>query len=142
MIVSPRLPAERGVARELKSMGVTLTIGRLDDIRTAYWAADCYVFPVVDPHSAVGVPLSVLEALACGVPVVSTRFDGLGQALGEEWPGMTWAAPDRISAEVDAALSRSHDATAVAAAVHERFGREAIAMQYLSIYERLLDGSD
>jgi glycosyltransferase involved in cell wall biosynthesis len=46
-----------------------------------YRAADVYVFPTVDPGEVSGVPMSVIEALACGTPVVALRspmIDGLG----------------------------------------------------------------
>jgi glycosyltransferase involved in cell wall biosynthesis len=38
--------------------------------------ADCYVFPPL-PGSSLNMPLSVLEAMACNLPVVTTRFQGL-----------------------------------------------------------------
>ncbi|MBD8869391.1 glycosyltransferase [Nocardioides sp. MJB4] len=41
------------------------------DVATYYRAADVYLFPTVAPDSVIGVPLSVLEALANGLPVVA-----------------------------------------------------------------------
>jgi glycosyltransferase involved in cell wall biosynthesis len=38
--------------------------------------ADCYVFPV-QPGDSISMPLSVLEAMACNLPVVTTCFKGL-----------------------------------------------------------------
>jgi glycosyltransferase involved in cell wall biosynthesis len=38
--------------------------------------ADCYVFPTISGNS-IFTPLSVLEAMSCNLPVISTRFDGL-----------------------------------------------------------------
>ncbi len=51
--------------------------GCVDDPRDFYAAADAYVQPTLyDPCSLV-----VLEALACGLPVITTRFNGAGELL-------------------------------------------------------------
>ena len=42
-----------------------------------YQTADCYIFPTIDPKAAVQIPLSVLEAMAVGIPVIATPFGGL-----------------------------------------------------------------
>ena len=44
------------------------------DIASYYRAADCYVFPVLSGEGAIALPLSVLEAMACNLPVVSTAL--------------------------------------------------------------------
>ena len=53
-------------------------------IEEYYQAADCYVFPTIDQEAAVQIPLSVLEAMATGIPVFSTRFGGLVDIYGDE----------------------------------------------------------
>lgn len=52
-------------------------------IQEFYQAADCYVFPTIDKKAAVQVPLSILEAMAAGIPVVSTLFGGLPSLFNE-----------------------------------------------------------
>ena len=138
-IVSPRFAPDRSVAAELRAAGVRLVTGGLPDIRVAYWAADSYVFPTVESHSAVAVPLSVLEALACGVPVATTAFDGLPDAIGRDCPGVAWAQP----VDMDAALRRATSVwagagDAIAAAVRSRCDRKLIAGRFLTAYESLL----
>ncbi len=138
-IVSPRFAPDRSVAAELRAAGVRLVTGGLPDIRVAYWAADSYVFPTVESHSAVAVPLSVLEALACGVPVATTVFDGLPDAIGRDCPGVAWAQP----VDMDAALRRATSVwagagDAIAAAVRSRCDRKLIAGRFLTVYESLL----
>jgi glycosyltransferase involved in cell wall biosynthesis len=42
--------------------------------------SDCYVFPLA-PGDSLTMPLSVLEAMACDLPVIATRFSGLVHAF-------------------------------------------------------------
>ena len=138
-VVSPRFVPDSSVAAELRAAGVRLVTGGLPDIRTAYWAADSYVFPTVESFAAVAVPLSVLEALACGVPVVTTAFDGLPDAIGRDCPGVAWAQP----VEMDAALRHANAVwagagEAIAAAVRSRCDRRVIAGRFVTAYESLL----
>ncbi|KAA3664220.1 MAG: glycosyltransferase [Chloroflexi bacterium] len=50
-------------------------------IEQFYQAADCYVFPTVDAQACIQLPLSVYEAMATNLPVVTTRFGGLPDIL-------------------------------------------------------------
>ena len=78
------------VVRALQQAGVRVVQGYQENIEYFYQTADCYLFPTVDPRSCVQVPLSVLEALACGTPVVSTRFEGMPIFLPDGFPGLTY----------------------------------------------------
>jgi glycosyltransferase involved in cell wall biosynthesis len=69
--------SDRDLICELDEMGVDVRVGYLDNVEHIYQLADCYVFPTVDHTHAVQTPLSVFEALACGLPVISTRFGSL-----------------------------------------------------------------
>jgi len=56
--------------------GVRL-VGEVDDVRPWYHAADV----VVQPSRWEGLPLSALEALACGRPVVAANIPGLAEVV-------------------------------------------------------------
>lgn len=45
-----------------------------------YQLSDLYIFPVIFEGGCIGIPLSILEARACGIPVMSTEFGGLKEA--------------------------------------------------------------
>jgi len=65
----------------------------LEQVAEAYQMADCYLFPTHTPGSAIAMPLSVLEALACGVPVVTTPFGQLPLWF-HDGPGYTFGRND------------------------------------------------
>jgi len=68
---------ERNVALELEKMGCKIINEYVPKIEELYALSDCYVFPTTDPVGSIDIPLSVLEAMATNLPVVSTRFGGL-----------------------------------------------------------------
>jgi glycosyltransferase involved in cell wall biosynthesis len=83
---------EEDLASTLRERGVELHHEFIPDIERFYQAADAYVFPVRATCSAIDFPLSILEALASGLPVLTTKygalpehFDGTGglRFLGE-----------------------------------------------------------
>ncbi|HSR24288.1 MAG TPA: glycosyltransferase, partial [Candidatus Eisenbacteria bacterium] len=77
-----RGPESDGLRRDLEAGGVTVIDGYVPNVEELYRLADCYVFPTVSPGSAVALPLSVLEALASDLPVVSTTFGALPELFG------------------------------------------------------------
>ena len=93
---------DKSLIGELTQAGVRVIQEYLPDIAEVYQMADCYLFPVNSATSAIDVPLSVLEALACDLPVVTTRFGGL-PALFEAAPGFRYIdSPEQISDAVRA----------------------------------------
>jgi len=68
---------------KLEKEGVVIIRRYFKNIECIYRLADCYVFPTLDNRNAVNIPLSVLEAMACNLPVVSTHFGGLPRMFNE-----------------------------------------------------------
>jgi glycosyltransferase involved in cell wall biosynthesis len=79
---SQRGSASGQLENELRSHGVVMMQGFLSDIDEIYRLADCYVFPTTSTDYAIGMPLSVLEALATGLPVAAMRFGALPERFG------------------------------------------------------------
>ena len=63
---------------------LTLLEGYIPRIEEIYQMADVYLFPVVIPHNCIDVPLSALEAAACGIPVVTTAYGEMQELLGKD----------------------------------------------------------
>jgi len=69
--------------------GAVQFTGMVDDAVPFYSAADAFVLPTLyDPCS-----LSVLEAAACGLPCITTRFNGAGELLTEGREGFVLDDP-------------------------------------------------
>jgi glycosyltransferase involved in cell wall biosynthesis len=92
ILVASSLHSEnQGLLDSLRERGVIVLDRYLPKIEEVYQLSDCYLFPVVSEQASIEVPLSVLEAMACNLPVVSTRFGGLPE-LFQEGEGLFFAA--------------------------------------------------
>lgn len=140
-----RLTAElrrRAVHRGLAEPAV---LGYVDDMRALITSADVLLFPPRGLTGKADVPLSVLEALATGRPVLLSdlpEFDALGDAVLRAPPGdadRTGALLARLLAEPGwwarcAATGRR--------TVAERFGRRPFLDAYRALYGELLHGDE
>lgn len=75
---------------ELKKYGFRIIDEYIPDVEEIYNLADCYVFPTFKRHNCIEMPLSVMEAMACNIPVISTKFGGLPRIF-EEGGGLVFA---------------------------------------------------
>jgi len=95
LVASSSTAQEQQLAAELRAAGVTIMSEYLPHIEELYQLADCYVFPVTATDNAIEAPLSVLEALACDLPVVMRRFGGLPGLFGRvRHPGLCFVDSD------------------------------------------------
>lgn len=116
-------------ARRCGAHGAVAFAGRADDPVPYYAAADAFVLPTFyDPCS-----LSVSEAAACGLPCVTTRFNGAGELLTEGVDG--YVLPDPAD---DAALA-DRMARLLDPARRERMGIAARQMALERTLERNCD---
>ncbi len=91
-------------------------LGAVDDVVPYYAAADIYVQPTFyDPCSLV-----VLEALASGLPVVTTRMNGAGELITPGREGYVLDAPENVNA-----LTATLKPLVASASKREAMGRAA-----------------
>lgn len=120
--------------------GQVILAGATADVSQYLRAADLLALP----SRAEGMSNALLEAMACGLPVVATDVPGNREVLdGERAAGILVPAGDPV------ALSQALDALVASSALRreiggaarqrtlERFGIDRVGAQYLSLYEEL-----
>lgn len=128
-------------ARGLQISDRVIFTGNRSDTPQLYSAMDVFVLP----SQQEAFPMVLIEAMACGVPVVATRVGDVADIVE---PGVTGLLVDTRDAAAlqtaigkilsDEAVARRMSAAAQARAV-ERFSSAAMAQQYRAIYERVTD---
>lgn len=102
MQASPYFEPASGLTEELTAAGIHVMRAFVPAIANVYGSADLYLFPAPpDQEGAIELPLSVLEAMACKTPVISTPFGALPEVLAGE-PGVTFARSSGFAAAVAA----------------------------------------
>jgi len=116
--------------------------GSRDDVPEILRGLDCFALPSL----AEGISNTILEAMACGLPVVATRVGGNPELIED---GMTGRLVPQASAEAmagalfhyydDPVLARRHG-RAGRQLVLQRFSLDRMVSDYLSLYDGLLAG--
>jgi UDP-glucose:(heptosyl)LPS alpha-1,3-glucosyltransferase len=122
-------------------LGLSRTVhlaGFQDDIRPPFWASDFFVLPTYyDPCSLV-----VFEALACGLPVITTACNGAGELITEGREGFVVTHPDARGHLADALDAMTDDEARATMSAHAReLGREQSFDRHVSrllgVFERV-----
>lgn len=117
-------------------------VGHIDDMSAFYRELDLFVLPSV---STEGLPLTVLEAMASGLPVVATDVGGTAEALRDGVDGFV-IPPGDVPALVDAIRRLESDPELrkrMGASGRDRvvfeFSRERVAREVAQVYQRVLE---
>ena len=85
LIVASGMFENADTVNTLQQAGVCIRKGYLEHVEEVYQMADAYLFPTHSAEYVISIPLSVMEALSCGVPVVGYRdFPNLLKIPAEE----------------------------------------------------------
>lgn len=128
------------MVEELDLRESVLMLGHRDNIPNLLRAMDVFVLP----SRREGAPISVLEAMGCGLPVVATDVGGVTEFL-QDGENSRIVPPRNHEALAEAMLwmlDNPEKMEAFAAIgpkiVAERFSNHHICLRYLHLYERVL----
>ncbi|MEW5961595.1 MAG: glycosyltransferase [Chloroflexota bacterium] len=130
-----RLAVEKGLTRHVRFLG---WVGR-EAIVERYRQADLFVTATTWE----GMPNTVLEAMACGLPIVATRASGLDQLVKEGVNGYLVAIndpdalADRLASLIDNPYERRRMGKESRKIAEQEFDWEYITEQYVEIYKRI-----
>lgn len=116
-------------------------LGSLDknELCLVYSASDAFIFPTKE--EALGNVM--LEAMACGTPVIGTPVGGLLDVIEDGFNGIftegTSADDIKNGIERFIAMKDHFNSEKIRANIAEKFSPEKIAQQYMDLYKKLLN---
>jgi glycosyltransferase involved in cell wall biosynthesis len=128
-------------AHELGVMRETLFLGYQEQVATFFAAFDVFILPSANE----GTPVTAIEALAAGKPVVATRVGGIPDVVrdGEDGflvaPGDVDALADRLAQLATDDELRERMGEAARARVRERYSVERLVDDVDRLYRALLE---
>ena len=126
-------------AADLGIAGNVHLLGARSDIEALFATMDLFVSSSLWE----GLPTTILEAMAAGVPVVATRVSGTVELVEPGQTGLLAEPRDApgLAAAILAALATPHEmalmATRAGAAVRSRFDIRSVVQQHMALYARL-----
>ena len=124
------------LARELGISERVRFAGRRTD--TAAFYRDCDLFVLLSDYE--GMPMSIIEAMASGLPVVATRAGGVGELVDDGVSGALVEADAAAAAEAIAAICDDPALyarlSAGAVRTSSRYSATAMMEKYVGLYDR------
>lgn len=134
-------PLELELKAEVKALGLESSFiftGFIKDVRPLLSAVDVFILPSFRE----GFPMSVLEAMTMGKPVIASKIAGLDESVADDDSGLL--VPPKDSAALAAAITRLFKDRALAAEMGRR-GRELAVEKFgldkmIKAHEELYEG--
>jgi glycosyltransferase involved in cell wall biosynthesis len=127
--------AARGRANQL------IFTGPVHEVQRYFRLADVFVLP----SRREGLPVALMEAMACGLPCVASRLPGATDTLIDDGVSGRLVPPEDVDAFTDAMAALLEDPARAAAmgeaarqVVLDRFASDRIAARWLKTYESVL----
>jgi len=140
ILFAGRGESERQLVQQATELGILDAIhflGFVDDVRSLLCACDVFVLPSLSE----GLPLSVLEAMACERAVVATDVGGLGEVITHSISGLL-VKPRSTDQLVSAITLLSHDRKLrtrmglnARSVVESRHSLESTTRRYVQLYK-------
>jgi glycosyltransferase involved in cell wall biosynthesis len=105
VVASTSTPQDADLKKALSAAGVMVIDTYVPYIEDVYRLSDLYLFLAESDTAAIELPLSVLEAMACNLPVVCTPFGGLQDFFPAGQGLLYWDGRAQLGDLVTTALS-------------------------------------
>ncbi len=117
-------------------------LGLIEDVRPLLWESDVYAMPSLGGE---GLSKALLQAMACGAPVVATDIAGVQEAVTDSETGLLVSPSD--ASVLAAALQRllndaplaTRLATSARTSVEKDFSSRRVAQELLQVYTKVLE---
>ncbi|MCS7281554.1 MAG: glycosyltransferase family 4 protein [Desulfobacterota bacterium] len=134
-----RISSYKRMAKKLNIADRVLFLGSVSDVERYYAASDIYVHPTFYDSCS----LSVLEAFASGLPVITTKYNGASDIIRSKDGGIVLEDPADFMALKDAILyfmdeGRRAFARKIVRKWMEEFGPERNIDETLKVYHEIL----
>lgn len=136
-------PEEKMLREKAAALGISDRVtfsGYVADTRLVYLAADVLLMP----SRYEGLPMTLLEAMAMGLPVVASQLDGIAEVIGDGREGFLVPSDDaslfveRTAALLQGAELSSRIAQNARAKIEASFSVERMTSAVEEIYDRFL----
>jgi glycosyltransferase involved in cell wall biosynthesis len=118
-------------------------LGIRDDLEVVYGISDVVVFPFLQDYTLMDIPRALLEAMACGKPVIASRVGAIHEVIKQKENGVI-LEPNDEQAMIDAAafLLTNNDVAEelgrnAAKCVASDYGLDAMVNQVDRVYNEL-----
>ena len=139
----PMRPAIEQKVAELKLAAKVMLAGRQDAVERWFQAMDVFCLP---SYANEGVPQALVQAMLCGLPVVTTPVGGIVEAVTDQETALlvTPRDPGGLAAAIrrlldDAALAERMGRAARAVA-EGRFSRDAMIARMEAVFQGVMEG--
>ena len=139
-----RLLKIKGLLKEMDLQKYFTILGRYKEIENVYAASDISVFPYLDAFALMSIPLSLLENMALGKPVIATRVGDINNIItnGDNGFLVSPGSVDELAEKILYLLDNENEAKRISfnarKTVEINYSWDNISKKYLSLYSSLL----
>jgi len=139
----PELKSYQNLAKKLKVDHFIRWLGLLNrgEIIQAYQNCDVFILP--SRHE--GLPVSVIEAMACGKPVITTRCGGPEELVTDKTGIVVEQEnPEKLASAIERMIEsyQQYDAQAIRQIYLDNYSSKVVCRQYRALYQQVIDENE
>ncbi len=86
---------------KLIGKGIIIIDEYIGHIKEIYYLSDLYIFPVLDEGGCIGIPLTILEAIANNIPVLTTDYGSIKRTFSSNSIALYFDEPSNFNKKVE-----------------------------------------